>query len=106
MSSYEENLRRSIEIIAEAKRNGKTPEQLIDEKVREIQNLDILGELQKLDHFDEITNQLNEEEKVQFDAEADDAAEMGEDLLTKVAEIFKDPKNRAEIIEELKRRAG
>jgi hypothetical protein len=105
MGKQEDNLIRAAEIVANAK-NQKTTEQLIDEKLAEIRKLDILAEVSKLDHFDEITKQLSDDERKQFDDEAEDVAETYSDLLSAVADILKDPETRAGIIEELKRRAG
>ena len=105
MGKSEENLLKAAEIVAKAK-NQKSTEQLIDEKLDKIRNLDILSEVGKLDRFDEITKQLSEGEKQQFDEQIEEVADSYSDMLSAVAEILKDPETRAGIIEELKRRAG
>jgi hypothetical protein len=104
VSNYEENLRRAAEIVGEANKNKKSINELIDEKVKELRNLDVRARLAEQDNFEEITRHLSEEEREAFDEEAEDIAESCTDMLSAIADILKDPEARAGIIEELKRR--
>ena len=106
MSNYEENLRRATEIVAEANKNKKSINELIDEKVKELRNLDVRARLAEQDNFEEITRHLSEEEREVFDEETEAVIDSCNDMLSVVANILKDPEARAGIIEELKRRTA
>ena len=94
-------------IVNEArKKNHKTPEQIIDEKLERLLNLDLLAEVMKMDGFTELTDRLNSEEKGRFDVEAEEIAASYSDILQSIANTLKNPEAREEILDELKRRTG
>jgi anaerobic ribonucleoside-triphosphate reductase len=107
MSNQIEMLRKTLEAAREASgHKQKTVEELIDEQLHRLRNIDILAELQSMDHFDEITRNLSKSEKEIFDARAEVIVEEHADILDAVADALKDPKAREAILEELKRRVG
>lgn len=106
MSNYDKKLKEAREIIDAATRGGKSIEELLDEKVNEIRNMDLVKEVKKYDHFDALTDRLSKEEKAALDEEVEEVAGTYEDMLSKIADVFKDPKNREAIAEEFLRRLG
>ena len=104
--SNPDKLAEAAEIVAKARNGGKTIDELIDEKLENLKNLDLMAEISQLDEFDEITNRLSKDEKEHFDKETDILADTFSGVLDSIAETLKDPEARVAIIEELKRRVG
>tara|TARA_Y100000592_G_C5445570_1_gene305838 strand:+ start:509 stop:832 length:324 start_codon:yes stop_codon:yes gene_type:complete len=107
MSQDNSNFEQAQKIVNEArKKNHKTPEQIIDEKLERLLNLDLMAEVSNMSGFDEITRHLSSDEKDRFDVEAEDITSAYSEILQSVANALKDPRAREEILDELKRRVG
>ena len=107
MSQNNSDLEYAQKIVNEAKKkNYKTPEQIIDEKLNKLLNLDLLAEVSKMDNFDEVTRHLSSDEKDRFDVEAEEIAGAYSEILQSIANTLKDPEAREQILDELKRRVG
>ena len=107
MSQNNSEFEQAQKIVNEARRkNHKTPEQIIDEKLERILNLDLLAEVTKMDGFTELTDRLNSEEKQRFDFEAEEISAAYSEILQSIANTLKNPEAREEILDELKRRVG
>ena len=107
MSRDNSNFEQAQKVVNESRRkNHKTVEQIIDERLERLLNLDLLAEVSKMDKFDEITRHLSAEEKQHFDVEAEEISGAYSEILQSIANTLKDPEAREQILDELKRRVG
>ncbi len=107
MSRDNSNFEQAQKVVNESRRkNHKTAEQIIDEKLERLLNLDLLAEVSKMDKFDEITRHLSSEERQHFDVEAEEISGAYSEILQSIANTLKDPEAREQILDELKRRVG
>ena len=99
----QEKLQAALDIIAKSK---KPASEIIDERLEQLRNLNIMEEIKSYDGFDEIVSQLTSTEKGEVEEQAEVVTEMYSDVLEHVANLLKDQETREKIIEEFKRRVG
>ena len=71
-----------------------------------LREIDLVDEAKKADDVPKLLEGLSEDEKRHADAKLQNVADGYKDMLAHIADALEDPKSRAEIVEEWKRRLG
>tara|TARA_Y100001973_G_C5157894_1_gene311869 strand:- start:180 stop:488 length:309 start_codon:yes stop_codon:yes gene_type:complete len=95
------NLTEALKVLNKHKKDNEV---LLQEKIAEMRNVDLLAEAMQDEMVKDLVGRIDESEKDQFDKEMRDITHSYASILDHVADGLENPETREKIVEELLRR--